>query len=319
MLHVPSDSTPSWDKTEVVKNQNPFWMPQADFLHAIILHKNRLKEKIFSLSLSNVLVANSAGRSLGRQWDYISLRDHKTTSITGHKNVGISRPWKNVKSPHTPHCVGWYLWYIHSHSNDRASASKESKQVSRIKHQSIKAYKNPNQQSPQKAGIIMWTPLVMTYKPVKQILARVGNSDGLDLLQLKRRQHSNFSTLRNCCPKTLFCVPLPWFSEVEQYGSTGLGNRSAHTCTFIALGFFTLWKKIFGTCCPGNRRSSMSLEVNAGLVTADHQPTAELRIWGGGRVQQNKILCREGNEEESKKHFWAIKEEGQPYVGKVVL
>lgn len=131
----------------------------------------------------------------------------------------------------------------------------------------------------------------MTYKPVKQILARVCNSDGLDLLQLKRRQHSNFSTLRNCCPKTLFCVPLPWFSEVEQYGSTDLGNRSAHTCTFIALGFFTLWKKIFGTCCPGNRRSSMSLEVNAGLVAADHQPTAELRIWGGGGFNRTRYYA----------------------------
>lgn len=70
----------------------------------------------------------------------------------------------------------------------------------------------------------------------------------------------------------------------------GLGKQAAHTCTFIALGFFTLWKKIFGTCCPGNRRSSMSLEVNAGLVTADQRPTAELRIWGGKSSTEQDIM-----------------------------
>jgi len=40
-----------------------------------------------------------------------------------------------------------------------------------------------------------------------------------------------------------------------------------------------VWKKTFGTCCPRNRRSSMSLEINAGVLAADHRSGAELRVW----------------------------------------
>lgn len=40
----------------------------------------------------------------------------------------------------------------------------------------------------------------------------------------------------------------------------------------------------------------MSLEVDAGVLTADHRPGAELRVWGK-KVQQNNSPCGEVNEE----------------------
>lgn len=58
---------------------------------------------------------------------------------------------------------------------------------------------------------------------------------------------------------------------------------------------FIVWKKSFSTCCPRNRRSSMSLKVTAGLLTADHRPRAELHVWGE-RVWQDKAPCGEGTE-----------------------
>lgn len=59
---------------------------------------------------------------------------------------------------------------------------------------------------------------------------------------------------------------------------------------------FMVWKKSFSTCCPWNRSSSMSLKVNAGLLTADQQPRAELCIWEE-TVWQDRAPCGEGSEE----------------------
>lgn len=59
---------------------------------------------------------------------------------------------------------------------------------------------------------------------------------------------------------------------------------------FYSFGGFMVWKKTFGTCCPRNRRSSMSLEVNTGVLAADHRPGAELRVWGRKSLAEQRTM-----------------------------
>lgn len=51
-----------------------------------------------------------------------------------------------------------------------------------------------------------------------------------------------------------------------------------------------VWKKTFSTCCPRNRRSSMSLEVSAGVLAAHHWPGAELGVWGRESLAEHRTM-----------------------------
>lgn len=98
--------------------------------------------------------------------------------------------------------------------------------------------------------------------------------------------HSELAAVNHLAP-----FPSPAFQRSRRKAQAQRTNPHFYNCES-----FMVWKKSFSTCCPRNRRSSMSLKVSTGLLTADHRPRAELRIWGE-RVWQDKAPCGEGSEE----------------------
>lgn len=182
---------------------------------------------------------------------------------------------------------------------------------SRTKYWSVKRYKNPDQQSPQKAGIITRTPLSTKYKPVKWLLTRDWNSDQPDLLWLKRRQRSNSSTLRNSSPETLSPVPLPCGSEVDQKGGTGSTHKPA---------LLELWG-LYGV--EENLWYLLSLEQKI-----LHEPWSQCRSPRSRSPTRSRTSCLGEREfgrtrhcagRGARKNFLAIEEEGQQRLAKVIL
>lgn len=140
---------------------------------------------------------------------------------------------------------------------------------SRTKHQPVKPYKNPNQRSPHKAGVVTWTPPSTRYRPVTSSL------QGTDTVP--DSSSSGWREDSSAAPhwETAALKPPRSLAQLSRGGAEG--RLSTQTC--VVWGFM-VWKTTFSTCCPRNRRSSMSLEVSAGVLAAHHRPGAELGVWG---------------------------------------
>lgn len=161
-------------------------------------------------------------------------------------------------------------------SNLRASASEESKWVqgpSATQLNPVKTHiSNHHRNQVWRHGLLcpqgtnLWSNSLQGTETVSDYL-----------LWLKRRQHSNFSTHpQKLQPwNTWSCSP----AILSSRGGEGKHRLNTQSRAFIVGGGgFMVWKKTFSTCCPRNRRSSMSLEVNTGVLAADHRPRGELCV-----------------------------------------
>lgn len=123
----------------------------------------------------------------------------------------------------------------------------------------------------------------------------------------KRRQHSTFYTLRSCNPEPPGSIPFPSFQR-----SRRKEKLNTQTSTVITKNLM-VWKKSFSTCCPRNRRSSMSLKSAQGSSQQISAPEQNLAS-GEREFGRTRHLVGRG----ARRHFLPA-QEGHPHSARAIL